>query len=225
MYDLNADEMLMLSGIQHYVFCPRQWALINLDQLWDDNKLTRHGQILHQHVDDPAYRQLNSGTITLRSVALTSADLGLYGFSDAVELRPILDGQKGITHPRYPGQWLPYPVEYKRGKPKMTDCDTMQLVAQVLCLEEMYGIRIPKGALFYGEINRRVEVAITDDLRQKCKTCAEQMHQLYNSRTIPPAKKSPACRSCSLLNLCMPKTKKQQSVDTYLKTWLYEEAT
>ena len=111
----SEDDMLMLSGIQHYRFCPRQWALIHLEQQWDDNRLTIEGQLLHKHVDDPFYRQKCGNHITLRSVNIASRELGLYGISDAIELLPSDDVTDTIQHPKYPGHWIPVPVEYKHG--------------------------------------------------------------------------------------------------------------
>ena len=111
MYD--DDQMLMLSGIQHYMYCPRQWALIHIEQQWDENRLTAEGHRLHQHVDNPAYRQKNGEVIILRSVQIASHTLGLYGVTDAIELLPTDNPSDAITHPRYPGYWKPYPVEYK----------------------------------------------------------------------------------------------------------------
>ena len=111
----SEDDMLMLSGIQHYRFCPRQWALIHLEQQWDDNRLTIEGQLLHKHVDDSFYRQKCGNHITLRSVNIASRELGLYGISDAIELLPSDDVTDTIQHPKYPGHWIPVPVEYKHG--------------------------------------------------------------------------------------------------------------
>ena len=136
----HEDEMLILSGIQHYRFCPRQWALIHIDQQWEDNRLTIEGQILHTHVDDPFYRQKCGDFICLRSVHIASRQLGLYGIADVVELQPTDDPSNCISHPDYSGNWLPVPVEYKRGKPKRNEIDEVQLMAQAMCLEEMYDI-------------------------------------------------------------------------------------
>lgn len=137
------DDMLMLSGIQHYAFCPRQWALIHIEQQWSENLLTMEGQIMHQHVDDPFYRQKMGDHICLRAVSLASKELGLYGVSDIVELHPSEEEIDSITHPKYPGRWMPFPVEYKHGRPKHDDVDIVQLVAQAMCLEELYAIRHP----------------------------------------------------------------------------------
>lgn len=119
--------MLMLSGIQHYVFCPRQWALIHIEQVWADNRLTVEGQLLHERADNPFYRQKNGACVSLRSVAISSRQLGLYGFTDVVELQPSEVADNCIKHPSYPGYWKPYPVEYKHGHAKPDERDEMVL--------------------------------------------------------------------------------------------------
>lgn len=217
------DELLMLSGIQHFMFCPRQWALIHIEQQWGENRLTMEGQLLHMNVDNPEYRQKNGDIITLRSVAIASRKLGLYGVTDAVELLPANGDEKGIRHKAYPGLWKPLPVEYKRGKPKRTPIDEVQLAAQVICMEEMYGIEIKCGALYYGEIRHREIVAIDDRLRQHTVDCAERMHQIFRSGIVPQAEKCRHCRNCSLLDICMPDIADRTRVSTYLKKHLYEE--
>ncbi len=219
------DDMLMLSGIQHYAFCPRQWALIHIEQQWNDNLLTTEGHIMHQHVDDPFYRQKMGDHICLRSVSLASRELGLYGTSDIVELHPSDSEENCIVHPNYPGRWTPFPVEYKHGQPKHDDVDIVQLVAQALCLEEVYGIRIQKGAIFYGVTRHRLDVEITDELRNKVRAYAKSMHELFLIGKTPSATKQPFCRSCSLKDICMPDSAYKGSASDYLKRNLYEETT
>lgn len=209
------DDMLMLSGIQHFVVCPRQWALIHIEQQWKENVSTVEGQILHQRVDDPTQRMLNSDTITLRAVHIASKRLGLYGISDAIELHHTEDEQNSITHHRYKGRFIPHPVEYKRGHQKVNDCDIMQLVAQVMCLEEMYDVKIPSASLFYWEVRRREEIEITDELRSDAEHYAEEMHRIYSERFTPLASFGPKCRKCSLHDICMPDMK--NNVNNYLK--------
>ena len=219
------DDMLMLSGVQHYVFCPRQWALIHVDQQWAENALTTEGELLHKNVDNPAYRQKLNNRITLRSVHIASHELGLYGVSDAVELLPTDQEINSIGHPKYPGRFTPYPVEYKRGHHKTDECDTMQLVCQVMCLEEMYGIVINKAALFYWEVRQREEIEITEDLRSQARLYASEMHRVFESGALPLACATAKCRRCSLSNICMPNLLKSSSVSNYLKNYLYEETT
>lgn len=219
------DDMLMLSGIQHFMFCPRQWALIHIDQQWDENRLTMEGKLLHSNVDNPAYRQKNGDTITLRSVCIASKRLGLYGITDAVELHPSNEDRGGIICKSYPGLWLPFPVEYKRGRPKRTAVDEVQLAAQVMCLEEMYGVQIEYGALYYGETRHREVISINEQLRSLVVTCAEDMHRIFSSGNLPKASKQPRCRNCSLVEICMPNIGNCSQVKTYLKKNLYEETT
>jgi CRISPR-associated exonuclease Cas4 len=218
------DEMLMLSGIQHYMFCARQWALIHIEQKWEDNRLTTEGSLLHQNVDNPFYRSVNNGVITLRGVHVASHKLGLYGICDAIELLPhCVDKTSFITHPKYPGEWDPFPVEYKHGKPKVNPCDKVQLAAQAICLEELYGVDIPSGAIFYFETRHREQVLIDAELRQITINLAQEMHELYRKGVTPHAVLQPHCRRCSLYNICSPELSNCSSVSNYLKRNLYEE--
>ena len=213
----------MLSGIQHYMFCPRQWALIHIEQQWADNRLTTEGQLLHKNVDNPFYRQKNGNTITLRSLHIASRQLGLYGITDAVELIPSDSPEDSITHNRYPGYWKPYPVEYKRGHSKPDERDEVQLAAQAMCLEEMYGINIPYGALYYDEVKHRETIAISEGLRKTTQQCAKQMHDIFKSGIMPKPVKASHCRNCSLKDICMPEMSDCTQVKTYLNNNLYED--
>lgn len=217
------DDMLMLSGIQHFRFCPRQWALIHIEQQWDDNRLTMEGSLMHRHADDPFYRQKCGDYISLRSVSIASHHLGLYGVTDVVELHPAEDEENAISHPHYPGRWLPYPVEYKHGKPKKHKEDEVQLAAQAMCLEEQYGIRIDYGAIFYAEIRHRVEVQISEELRKIVTDCTRQMHEIFLSGQLPTIQRGMHCENCSLKNACMPGSADCTRVSHYLKKNLYEE--
>lgn len=221
----SEDDMLMLSGIQHYRFCPRQWALIHMEQQWADNRLTVEGKLLHKNVDDTAYRQKCGDYVCLHSVSIASVELGLYGLSDVVELHPADDEIDSIVHPKYPGRWLPYPVEYKHGCPKKNEVDEVQLAAQAMCLEEQYAIHIGWGAFFYHEIRHRVEIEITPNLRYVVKKCAEEMHAIFKSGRLPAIVQGRQCNRCSLKDLCMPGTANQPSATMYLKHNLYEETT
>lgn len=209
------EELLMLSGIQHYAFCPRQWALIHLEQVWEENELTISGQILHTKVNDPEQSERRGSLITLRSVPLASFRLGVYGVSDVVELRPSVTGQ-GYIHPRYPGCWEAKPVEYKRGAPKRrTNADKLQLCAEAMALEEMYDISIPSGDLYYGETRHRLEVEFDDELRELTEEVCRRMHETFRSRILPDATPEPKCRSCSLKDICMPALAERGKVMDY----------
>lgn len=217
------EEMLMLSGIQHYMFCPRQWALIHIEQQWADNRLTTEGELLHTNVDNPFYRQKNGDCITLRSVHVASQRLGLYGITDAIELLPTDEEQDTITHDRYPGRFRPYPVEYKRGHAKPDERDEVQLCAEAICLEEMYGIHIPAAALFYDEVKRREAVPLSHELRTLTERLAGEMHAVFRSGKLPRAEYKRHCRSCSLKDICMPELTEHTKASNYLKRNLYEE--
>ena len=214
------EDMLMLSGIQHYMFCPRQWALIHVEQQWNENRLTTEGNILHQNVDNPFYRQNNNGVATLRSMHVASKELGLYGITDAVELHPSSDGIliEGTNVPV-----LLYPVEYKHGHVKTDERDEVQLAAQRICLEEMYDTNIPEGSLLYNETKRRTVVRIDEHLRTLTQRLAGEMHKIFSEGITPLAELKSCCKKCSLIDLCMPQLSLQTKVKAYLKNNLYEK--
>ncbi len=180
---------------------------------------------MHENVDNPFYRQKNGDVITLRSLHIASRELGLYGITDAVELLPSDTPEDSITHPRYKGYWKPYPVEYKRGHSKPDERDEVQLAAQVMSLEEMYGIHIPYGALYYHEDRHRDVIAISNQLRKTTKQCAIQMHDIFKSGKLPGAIKERHCKNCSLKDICMPEMSDCTRVSTYLNQNLYEGIT
>ncbi len=219
------EQLLPLSGLQHYRYCPRQWGLIHIDCCWEENQLTYEGQQLHQHVDNPFYRQKHRDIIYLRSLPLTSYKLGLSGTADLIELHHT-DNFHAYRHPRYTGNWNMFPVEYKHGKPKKDDIDTIQIAAQAMCLEEMFGINISEGAIYYGEIQHRLIVPISDTLRQTVADCSIRIHELYSQGIIPIIEKNSKCRRCSLKDLCMPEVQsrhKLMSAKKYNINNLYEE--
>lgn len=217
------DQMLMLSGIQHYMFCPRQWALIHVEQQWDDNRLTAEGKVLHRNVDDPSYRQKNGDTITLRGVHIASHVLGLYGICDAIELQRSETRNNAIMHPKYPGYWRLYPIEYKRGRRKPDERDAVQLAAQIMCLEEMFKIHIPEAALFYYETRHREVVDLDEPLRRLTCELSEAMHKTFDGGITPKAVPQRSCKNCSLYDICSPELTKKTSVDYYLKKSFNEE--
>jgi len=180
------QDALPLSGLQHLAFCPRQWALIHLEQAWSENRLTAEGRLLHERADLPGQTRRRD-LRTVRGMTLERRRLRLTGNADVVEFRPE-----------------PYPVEYKRGKRKPTDCDLVQLCAQALCLEEMLGQAVERGAIFYGEPRRRIDVIFDAKLRQRTETLAQEMHHLYTSRITPPTQPASHCKSCSLIDMCLP---------------------
>lgn len=185
------SDFIALSALQHFVYCPRQCALIHIEQVWAENSYTAEGREMHERVDDgeTSYRQ---GIRITRSVPLRSAMLGASGIADVVE-----------WHKRN-GHEEPFPVEYKRGRQKKHNADKVQLCAQVICLEEMLGIAIPAGALFYGQTKRRFEVVFDATLREKTAATAECVHELFRNGVTPPPESGPKCKQCSLQELCLP---------------------
>ena len=209
------DELLSLSGIQHFYFCKRQWALIHVEQQWKDNLRTTEGHFLHERVDDPFFSESRGDVRISRAFPLVSYSLGLYGIADVIEYDR---SDEGVSIPGWSGLWEMKPVEYKRGKPKIDERDKVQLCAQVICLEEMFGIEISTADYYYYEIRRRIHIDITEELRNLVYSLAEEMHQLFREGITPPAQKNRKCSLCSLLDVCMPKlTKKKRSVDNYLR--------
>ena len=210
----NEDDYLMLSGIQHYYFCKRQWALIHIEQQWAENQSTMEGNYLHEKADMPFLKEKRKDFLVSRAVPVSSKILGFTGIIDVIEFRRSDDG---IKLGRHSGTWIPEVIEYKRGKEKPDERDIVQLCAQVICLEEKWDVRIDKSYLYYFKTNKRIEVLITNELRNKVIEISKEMHTLYNEQKIPPAEFFKNCQLCSLYDICMPKiTKRRASVDNYL---------
>ncbi len=197
------DDLLPLSALQHLFFCERQAALIHLEQLWAENPLTVEGRHLHERVDT-APGESRGDVRFARSLPLRSLRLGLVGRADLVELHRVPAGEAGAALPGIPGLWQPFPVEYKRGRPKPHHADEVQLCAQGLCLEEMLGTPVPAGALFYGQTRRRLDVPFGDDLRRETEDAAARLHRLLASGVTPSPRREPKCDQCSLIDLCLP---------------------
>ena len=208
------DDCLMISGLQHFRFCRRQWALIHIEQQWAENLRTVEGELMHERAHDESLRESRGDTIITRSLRVYSLTLGLSGQCDVVEFRR---SAQGVPLAGHEGLWLPYPVEYKRGKPKDDGCDELQLCAQAMCLEEMLCCEIPRGALYYGEPRRRTEVDFTPALRQEVRALLEEMHALYARGSTPKVKPTKGCNACSLKGLCLPKLMRSKSVSAYLR--------
>lgn len=209
-----SDDYLMISGLQHYYFCKRQWGLIHIGQAWSDNALTAEGNLLHAQADDPFFTEIRKDQLISRAMAVSSASLGFTGILDVVEFQRE---ENGVPLRGREGHWQPNIVEYKHGKPKKNKCDLMQLTAQAICLEEMLGCTIRSADLFYATPKRRTTVPIDADLRQEMRALAEELHAAYAGGLIAKAESHKNCPKCSLYELCMPRlTLKQQSVTNYL---------
>jgi CRISPR-associated exonuclease Cas4 len=214
--EYQEDDYLLLSGIQHFAFCPRQWALIHIEERWNENFFTASGRVLHNKAHDDTKFEKRPGVLTVRGLRISSARLGISGECDVVEFRANKDG---IPLKNYKGLYIPYPVEYKRGKPKVDDCDRLQLCAQAVCLEEMLGRVVNEGAVFYGEPRRREVVEFTEELRGKLEEIIETMRSLYKRQYTPKGTTGKYCDSCSMKDECIPKLSKKggQSVQKYLE--------
>ncbi len=186
---MNPSEDIPLSALQHWLFCPRQFALIHIERVWAENRFTAEGREMHGRVHGGG-SETRPGIRTLRGVEIRSGRHGLHGVADVVELR---GGE-------------PYPVEYKRGQPKAHRADEVQLCAQALCLEEMFGCEITEGALFYGKTRRRTTVQLSGELRKLTLQTADAIRQCLNSGILPTAIHDPArCDRCSLRDSCQPR--------------------
>lgn len=213
----SESDLLPLSGLQHLAYCERQWALIHLEQVWAENRFTAEGRHLHER-SDSGTRESRPEVRIARGLPIQSLRLGLIGRADVVEFHRIAEGA-GVRLSDARGQWRPYPVEYKRGQKKRGNFDRVQLCAQALCLEEMLGLTIAEGALFYGQTRRREIIAFEPALRAETELLASRMHALHRERRTPVVTyESKRCDRCSLIDRCMPKvTGVAPSVENYLR--------
>lgn len=195
----------MLSALQHYAFCPRQCALIHLEQVWRENGHTALGRMMHETAHGGSSR-MRDGVKVVTDMELRSARLGLHGRTDVVEFHRAEAG------------WMPYPVEYKKGRPHAgSDADDVQLCAQALCLEEMLGVDLAEGALFYGEARRRHVVRFDESLRRRTEEVVQAVRTMFESGRTPPPRILPWCESCSLNEWCLPDLSKKKA-SSYVKT-------
>lgn len=213
------DQYLMLSGLQHFLFCRRQWALIHIEQQWKENELTTDGAIFHSRVHDESAIELRNGILTVRGMKIASRQLGVSGACDAVE---FIQSEDGVTLRNRKGKWLPVPIEYKRGKSDILNADAAQLCAEAMCLEEMLCCSLDYGYLFWGEKHRREKVAFDAELRNTVMDSLREMHQDYERGYTPKVKQHRGCKNCSLREICLPEITKVQSVESYLQSNLGE---
>lgn len=207
------SELLPISSLTHLSYCKRRFALVHIEQQWIENIFTAEGRTLHDRVHE-SETENRPGVRIVRGLRLVSYALGLVGQADVVE---FYRGDKGIVLPEADGQWQPFPVEYKRGKPKKDDSDSLQLCAQALCLEEMLQIEIPAGAFFYGKPRRRTDVTFDTRLRNLTRQTAAALHELFESRRTPRERYTKKCDNCSLHLQCMPETTGiDKKIDVYL---------
>lgn len=213
----DEDSYLLLSGIQHFAFCRRQWALIHIEQLWDENLRTIEGKLLHERAHDPLFTEKRKDKITTRDMPILSNMMRITGKCDVVEF--YKDEDRGVPLVGRSGRWRPCPVEYKRGKPKPSDMDRLQLCAQALCLEEMLAFDLIDVAyIYYGETRHREKVELDLKLRASVQEMFQEMHGYYDRRYTPLVKPTKSCNACSLKNQCLPKLlSAKRSVRSYLR--------
>ena len=217
----NNDNFVMISALQHFLFCKRQCALIHLEGAWAENRLTAEGKVLHELVDNGGSETRKSIHLA-RAIRLFSWKLGITGVADMVEFHLaeseyLQDGRRqAIPVKGLNGVWKPFPVEYKRGKPKTHRADEVQLCAQAICLEEMLDVEILSGALFYGEPNHRMDVFFDNDLRMLTEKTARDVHDLLDSGVTPEPTFGKWCISCSLVDSCRPR---QLSLRRSARSW------
>jgi len=216
----NEDDLLLLSGIQHFAYCPRQWALIHIEKQWDESLSTMEGKQLHERVDNPNFFESRGDILIARSVPLSSYKLGFYGVSDVIEFHAVK--KNGFLLVGYPGLWQPIPIEYKRGKPKEDPIDKVQLCAQAMCIEEMLCLDVKYGYIFYGATKHRQKVLFEPVLKRQVEDLSAQMHELFDEKYTPKANRNiQNCKCCSLVDICVPKLRqKKLKVDSYVNKYL-----
>lgn len=215
----NADDYLMISGIQHFDFCRRQWALIHIEQQWQENYFTTVGQLEHSVCHDDSRTEKRKDIIIMRGMRVVSHKLKMTGVCDVVEFHTA---KNGITLNRYDGTWLPFPIEYKHGLPKTADADRLQLCAQAMALEEMLVCDIKYGCLYYKTPNKREKVEFTQELRERVAALSKEMYQYFDRGWTPKVKTSSRCRACSLNDICLPKLCGRKNVSDYINDFIGE---
>ena len=218
--EYKEEDFLQISGLQHFAFCRRQWALIHIEQLWAENLRTVEGNILHERAHDASLRERRGDVLITRDMRVFSPTLGVSGDCDVVEFHRCADG---VPLHGQEGLYQPYPIEYKHGAPRQDHANELQLCAQAMCLEEMLICQIPEGALYFGETRHREKVEFTQSLRQEVQTALEDMHRLYQRQHTPKVRPTKSCNACSLKEMCVPKLMKQKSVGDYLRSSLEDE--
>lgn len=212
-------DYLMMSGIQHFSFCKRQWALIHIEQQWEENIHTALGKLDHARCHDGDIYEKRGDILTIRNLRVVSHHLHLAGNCDVVEFRK---DPQGISIQYCDGKWKPMPVEYKHGHSKTNDADRLQLCAQVIALEEMLSCEIYEAALYYAETRRREIVEISEELRTKTQDMADEMWKYFQRGLTPKVKTGKYCKACSLYDLCLPRLCQKVSVKKYIDEALQE---
>lgn len=215
------SDFLQISGIQHFSFCRRQWALIHVEGLWAENVRTVNGEIFHERAHNSNCSEKRRDLLTVRALRIFSAELGISGECDVVEFKR--DEANGVRLQGQDGLWIPTPIEYKSGSSKAGESDRLQLCAQAMCLEEMLCCNIDFGYLFYGETHRREKVYINSEMRQAVKAILNEMHSYMKRGYTPKVKTGKHCNACSLKELCLPTLCKNKSTAEYIASAIRED--
>lgn len=216
------DEYLQLSGIQHFIFCRRQWALVYIELQWMENIRTLEGRFLHEKAHDESSYEKRGDVLITRGMPVFSKEMGVTGCCDIVEFYNSKDGTKLYNRD---GLYKPVPVEYKRGEPKKSEEDVMQLAAQAMCLEEMFDCNIDHGYIYYAKTRHRLKVVFENDLKTKVYSIFKEMHELFNRGYTPKVKTGKYCNACSLNKICLPVLCKEKSVQSYIDKYITEDLT
>ena len=217
--EYTEEEYLMISGIQHFKFCRRQWAHLYIEQQWAENYHTAVGELMHKKAHDPYITEKRKDVLIVRALPIASRKLGAVGECDIVEFHKCDDG---VSLRGHRGLYSIYPIEYKKGKPKVSEEDKLQLVVQAMSLEEMFSTQIEEGAIYYGETRRREVVQVSQELRDMATKMFEEMHDYFKRGYTPKVKQSKSCNSCSLKDICLPRLNKAGSVKNYISQMLGE---
>ena len=217
---MSERGILMLSGLQHFAYCRRQWALIHVEQQWQENLHTAEGQVFHRRAHDEEQTEVRGDTIIVRGMRVQSERLGISGICDVVEFTRSPDG---IALAGREGRYQVHPVESKKGAPKEHQADELQLCAQAMCLEEMLLCRIDEGSLFYGEPRRRTRVTFSPELRAQAEQMLGEMHQMDERGHTPRVKRHKGCSACSLKEICLPGMDRVPAASAYLRAHVQEE--
>jgi CRISPR-associated exonuclease Cas4 len=209
------EDYIMISALQHYVFCPRQCGLIHVEKLWVENALTIQGNIMHERVHNESENEKRKDTISVRGLKVSSSTLGLTGQIDLVEFHKC-SKLNGTQLKNQVGYWHPLIVEYKRGKPKKDNSDKIQLCAQAICLEDMLNINIVEGAVYYGKKRHRFKVTFDRDLRQETEMVINTVHEMIKNGITPLARFEAKCTSCSFIHQCCPNQFNRKRTRSYL---------
>jgi len=200
------DDLVPLSGLAHVVFCARRAGLHFVEGMWEDNLLTVEGGFTHERAHEGPRRESRGAVVIVRGLHIRSMTLGVSGIADVVEFQAVKEGEEGAPLAGKPGLWRPFPVEYKRGRLRHERSFMVQLCAQAICLEEMLAVAVPRGALFYGKSQRRLEIDLDPALREETEAAARRFREIVVAGETPPPEPGPKCKSCSIEPLCLPKT-------------------